>query len=339
MWWARRSAESGEGAAAAKVTPRRSDKSAVLVAAISIWMMFERALLFVKKSLDAQRPVIAGPEAWIIHPVPPGMVATAFELERYRRLFWFFAVQSIKGLYEGTSLGMFWLFARPLLPILISTFIFGRLLNVPSDGLPYFLFFLAGTSIWMVFERALLFATKSLDNQRSVIQKLYFPRLIVPMASIAPAVAYIGIYMVLLVCAAVYYVIKDGRWYLAFGPGWIVAFVAVALSMVLAIGVGLFTCVWQVRHKEVRFGLRYVTRFWFYLTPVIYPMSQVPPELQWVIYLNPMSSFVETFKWGLLGVGQFAIVPLLCSVALTAAIGVAGVWYFSRSEAASVDEM
>ena len=110
--------------------------------------------------------------AWAVEPVAAGMGSTTLELWRYRQLAWFFAVQSVKGLYRGMTLGIFWLFARPLLPILISTFIFGRLLNVPSDGLPYFLFFLTGMSIWMVFERALLFATRSLDMQRSVIKKL-----------------------------------------------------------------------------------------------------------------------------------------------------------------------
>lgn len=276
---------------------------------------------------------------WEIGPVSPGIAATAEEIWRYRRLLSFFAIQGIKGLYQGMTLGIFWLFGRPLIPIFISAFVFGRLLNVPSDGLPYFLFFLTGTAAWMLFEQSLMWATRSLDMQKSVIKKLYFPRLLAPMASVAPGLVYFGIYMGLIVGAAVYYLIKEDRWYLSFGPGWLVAFGAAAMSVLLAVSIGLFTCVWQIRHRDVRMGIRYMMRFWFYLTPVIYPMSQVPPDLRWIIYLNPMASLVETFKWGLLGVGQFPALPLLSTLAIISVVAPAGVWYFSRSEAASVDEL
>ena len=89
----------------------------------------------------------------------------------------------------------------------------------------------------------------------------------------------------------------------------------------------------------MRFGLRYVLRFWFYLTPVLYPMSQVPPNLHWVIYLNPMASIVETFKWGILGVGQFPGLPLVASALIMLVVGSLGVWFFTRKVAATVDEM
>jgi lipopolysaccharide transport system permease protein len=276
---------------------------------------------------------------WTIEPSRVGVVAAAREFWHYRRLLAFFATQAVKGLYEGTSLGIFWLFARPLLPIFISTFVFGSLLKIPSDGLPYFLFFLTGTSVWMLFDRSLLWATRSLDQQRTLIKKLYFPRLIVPVSSVAPAVVYFGIYLALIVGAAVYFFVTDGRWYLAVGPGWLVALAAAALSIVMAVAIGLFTAVWQTRFREVRYGLRYAMVFWFYLTPVIYPMSQVPPHQHWVIYLNPMASIVETFKWGLLGVGTFPVLPLVSAMAVMLVVLAIGIWYFNRSEAASVDAL
>lgn len=291
----------------------------------------------------SRRPAVATVTAdqaeWTIEPARPGMISTINEVWRYRRLLVFFTVQAVKGLYQGTTLGIFWLFARPLLPIFISAFVFGRLLNVPSDGLPYFLFFLAGSSVWMVFERSLLSATRGLDSQRAIIKKLYFPRLIVPMASITPGVVYFVIYLGLILGTAIYYLVQQGRWYLAFGPGWLIALAAAAGAMLLAVAISLFTCVWQVRHPDVRMGLRYAMRFWFYLTPVIYPMSQVPPNLQWVIYLNPMASLVETFKWGLLGVGQFPVGPLLSTLVIIGVVGSTGAWYFHRSEAASLDHL
>jgi lipopolysaccharide transport system permease protein len=281
----------------------------------------------------------AGPRGWVIEPTRSGLAAALREMWQYRRLLVFFGSQTIKGLYAGTTLGIFWLFARPLLPVFISTFVFGSLLQVPSNGIPYFLFFLIGTSVWMLFDRSLLWATRSLDQQKGLIKKLYFPRLIVPIAAVSPAIVYFGIYLALIVGGAVYYFVTTGRWYLALGPGWLIAFAAAAIAIVMAVTAGLFTSVWQARHREVRFGLRYAMSFWFYLTPVIYPMSQVPDHLHWVIYLNPMASVVETFRWGLLGVGLFPAVPLLTSVAIVLVVGAFGVWYFTQSEAASVDSL
>lgn len=278
-------------------------------------------------------------QPWTIEPVRPGVLSSAREMWEYRRLFQFFSIEAIKGLYEGTGLGIFWLFARPLLPILISTFIFGGLMGAQSDGLPYFLFNLTTTSVWMLFERSLLWATRSLDMQSSMLKKLYFPRLLVPISAVAPAVAYFGIYLALIVAAALYYLIKEHHWYLTFGPGWLVSFAAAFLSVMMAVAVGLFTSVWMARYRDVRFGIRYVSRFWFYLTPVLYPMSQVPPKLHWVIYLNPMAPIVETFKWGILGVGQFPVLPLLVSLLMMLVVGSVGVWYFMRNVAATVDDM
>jgi lipopolysaccharide transport system permease protein len=281
----------------------------------------------------------AAPAPWVIEPVRDGVAAVVRELWQYRRLLGFFGSQSIKGLYQGTTLGIFWLFARPLLPIFISTFVFGTLLKIPSDGVPYFLFFLTGMSIWTLFDRSMIWVTRSLDQQRGIIKKLYFPRLLVPLSSVAPSFVYFGIYLALILGAAVYYLATQKTWYLAVGPGWFAGIGVALLAVAFAISVGLVTCVWQARHRDVRFGLRYAMGFWFYLTPVIYPMSEVPPHLHWVIYLNPMASVVETFKWGLLGVGQFPAMPLLSAGVITLLSCALGVWYFNRSQAASVDEM
>lgn len=278
-------------------------------------------------------------QAWTIDPLTQGPQASARELWRYRRLFVFFGVQSIKGMYQGTALGVFWLFARPLFPIVVSTLIFGGLLGAQSDGLPYFLFNLTTTSVWMLFERSLLWATRSLDMHSDLIKKLYFPRLIVPLSSVAPALVYFGIYLTLILLASIYYVTAGHRWYLAFGVGWLVALGAAVGAVLMAVVVGLFTSVWMTRFRDVRFGIRYVTQFWFYLTPVLYPMSQVPPDLRWIIYLNPMAPLVEAYKWGLLGVGQFPLLPLVASLGVMLAVGSAGVWYFTNSEATSVDSM
>jgi lipopolysaccharide transport system permease protein len=278
-------------------------------------------------------------EKWVIEPARLGFVARVEELWRYRRILWFFAVRRVTERYEGTTLGIFWLFARPLAPIAISTVIFGRMLNVPSDGVPYFLFFLAGMSCWRIFERSMLWVTRSLEQNRGLLKKVYFPRLLAPISSVAPALTEFLILLALLLGACVVFWIKDGILYLRLGPAMLAAAAAVALTVFFSIALGLWTSVLQVRHKDVRFTIRYFMQFWLFLTPVIYPMSQVPAEYRWLISLNPMASFVELYKWGMLGIGEFPARALPGSLGVTAVVFVLGLMYFSRSEAASVDNL
>jgi lipopolysaccharide transport system permease protein len=240
-------------------------------------------------------------------------------------------------MYVGMNIGIFWLFIRPLLPIFISTVIFGTLLRVPSGSVPYFLFFLTGTTSWMLFERSLLWVTRSLDSQRGLMQKMYFPRLLVPVSAVAPAIIDALTYSGLILCAGCYYLWKDGRWYLSFGPGLLVALAAAALSVLMAIAVGLWTSVWQVRARETRFTLRYFTRFWNYLTPVLYPLSQIPPQYRWVVFLNPMAALVEAFKWGVIGAGELNLPALASAVVVITLTLISGIWYFIHAEATSID--
>ena len=279
------------------------------------------------------------PQKWVIEPVRLGFVARAEELWRYRRILWFFAVRAIKDPYEGTTLGMFWLFARPLMPIAISSVIFGRLLDVPSEGFPYFLFFLTGMSTWRIFERATLWVTRSLEQQRGLIKKVYFPRLAAPISSVAPAVTEYLVLLGLLLVVAGFYWWKDGVLYLRVGLPMLAAFGAILLTVLLSVSAGLWTAIWQVRHRETKYSLRYALQFWMYATPVIYPLSAIPPEYRFVFYLNPMAPLVEMYKWGMLGAGTAPGWGLVSSVAITLAIGAGGLAYFTRSEAVSVDRL
>jgi lipopolysaccharide transport system permease protein len=276
---------------------------------------------------------------WVVEPTRLGFFARVEEIWRYRRILWFFAMQRVKDRYEGTTLGPFWLFARPLMPIFISTVVFGRLLSVPSDGVPYFLFYLAGSSCWRIFERSNLWVSQSLESAKGLIKKVYFPRIIAPMASVAPAVTEFAILFTILVLACVAYWIKDGTFYLRFGLGMLAGVIAVVLTCFFAVAIGLWTSVLQVRHKDVRYSIRYANQFWNYATPVIYPMSQIPPKYHFLMYLNPMAPLVEMYKWGMLGIGQFPAKELASGILLISAVFGAGLVYFNRSEAASVDKL
>lgn len=297
---------------------------------------FRRSLGFAAAAAGAEAPAR---DKWIIDASRLGLLERLGEFWRYRRVLAYFSTQAVKGMYQGMTLGIFWLFARPLFPIAISAFIFGKLLAVPSDGVPYFLFFLTGQCTWMLFERGLRFVTRSFSRAAGLMKKVYFPRLIAPFSAILPAVVNFGIFMVLLLGAAVYYYVTAGHWYLVIGPRLLMGALAIVLTLFFTISVGLWTSVLMAQIPDLKFGLRYITRFWFYVTPVIYPMSQVPPEHRWLVYVNPMAPLVETFKWSTLGVGEFPVGPLLTSAVVIAIVFVGGVWFFGRAEAAVVEDL
>lgn len=282
---------------------------------------------------------LSGRDHWVIDAGRAGLRERLHEFWRYRRVMTYFATKAVTGMYQGTSLGVFWLFARPLLPLAISAFIFGKVLQVPSDGVPYFLFFLTGQCTWMLFERGLRFVTRSFSQASSLLKKVYFPRLIAPFSAILPSIVNFFIYMGLLLATCVYYLVTEHQWYLMVGPRLVLGGIAIVLTLFFTVSVGLWTSVWMAKFPDLKFGLRYLTRFWFYVTPVIYPMSQVPPEHRWLVYINPMAPLVETFKWATLGIGEFPFGPLVTSSIVIALVFVGGVWYFGRAEAAVIDDL
>jgi lipopolysaccharide transport system permease protein len=278
-------------------------------------------------------------EEWTIDARNMGFRERVLEFWRFRRTLWFFAVRMMVKRFHGTVLGRFWLFIQPALPILIMTFVFGRLLAVPAEGVPYFMFFLVGMTAWQTFDRSLLGVTRSLDMNKNLLKKVYFPRLIVPFSSVSLALSQSGVYLLMLAGGWAYFLWKDGRSYIQIGPELLVSLYAGFMTVMFAIAVGLWTCVWQTRHRDVRYGLRYFTQFWMYLTPVMYPASSIPESFRWMVLINPMAPLVEAFKWGILGVGSVSMIGLMASTATTAVVMVGGIWYFGRAEALSVDSL
>lgn len=278
------------------------------------------------------------PETWTIEPRREGLPARLREFVRHRKLLGFFMSRTLQRIYQGSIFGKVWLL-RPVIPIAIGAFVFGRLLGVPSDGVPYFLFFLAGSAAWMLFEQSALWVTRSLDLNKGLITKVYFPRLVIPVSAIAPALIYFAVFLLLLSMAFVQYRVSDGRWYFVPSPAIVWSFAAALLCVIQALAIGLWTSVWQTKFREVRFTLRYVLRFWNYLTPVIYPMSQVPPEYRSLMLINPMAAYVEMFKYGMLGVGTFDATGVSIAMGITFASLLGGAWFFAREESRAIDNL
>ena len=281
---------------------------------------------------------------WTIEARRDGLASRARELWEYRHLLWYFASDALTSMYKRSALGWIWLLLRVAGPIGVTALVFGGVLGVESGSdVPYFLFFLCGTTTWMLFERSLIMITRSLEKNRKIIRKIYFPRLVLPIAFVAPALFYLTIILVVLVGSVIYFYRQDGVWYITLQPRLFVAVAAVLLSLVFAIAVGLWTSVLQLRFRDIRYGLRYLMPFWFYFTPVIYPASlildRVPDRYDWILALNPMAPIVEAFKWATLGTGNMNPVGLTTSVTLVGLTLLSGLWFFNREEAASIDKL
>jgi lipopolysaccharide transport system permease protein len=288
---------------------------------------------------DAAHAAAREADLWVVEPRRYGLADQFRELWRYRYLWWYFASATMTAQYRRSALGWFWLLMRVVGPIGLSAAIFGGVLDVPSGSVPYFLFFLCGIATWMLFERSLMFVTRSLERNRKIITKVYFPRLILPVAAMSPALLYLAVLVTAMIAATVYFYRRDGIWYITLQPRLVAAVAMILLSLVFSVAVGLWTSVLQARYRDIRYGLRYVLPFGLYLTPIIYPADHVAERWRWLVMVNPMAPIVETFKWATLGEGTVSAAGLATSLTLVAATMVSGLWFFTREEAASVDKL
>lgn len=279
------------------------------------------------------------PPVWRIEPWTGGIRARTREVWQYRRLGVFFALKALQKLYQRTKLGWAWLFIRPLFPLLVQTIIFGGMLKVASDGVPYFLFLVTASTIWQLFASAVLWGTRSLELNRGLMKQIYVPRLIMPVSMMSPAALTFVIYLAVLAVALIWYGVAHRHLYLHIGPELLLAPLAVVMAVALALAISLWTSVPALSARDVRFSLNYVMSFWIFLTPVMYPMSAVPERWRFWMMFNPMAPIVEAFKVGLLGIGSIDARQLGTAGALIVAVLVGGLVFFVRAEADAADRV
>lgn len=291
---------------------------------------------------SAPDAIAAPADLWIIEPRQHGSFARLRELWSYRYLWWYFASNAVTSMYRRSMLGWLWLLVRVVGPVGLNALVFGGIFDQAQKvepGWPYFLFFLCGMTTWMVFERSLYFVTLSLERNRRLISRVYFPRLILPVSAVAPGLLYLAILVVVLVVTVVVFYQREGIWYVTLSPRLAVSAAAIAAGLLFAVAIGLWTSVLQARFRDVRYALRYITPFWFLLTPVVYPMEDLSGRFPWLVALNPMAPVVEAFRWGTLGGDVFPGVAAATSLVLIVVTLATGLWYFNREEAASVDKL
>jgi lipopolysaccharide transport system permease protein len=273
-------------------------------------------------------------EAW-----RPGLGFRLREVIRHLPMLPYFGQRLVEKLYTRTWLGAIWLPLRTGLDVGMRVLLFGGLLQVPSGDRPYLVFFAVGMAAWTLFERSAYWATRSLELNRGTLQRLHIPRLIPMLASLFPAAVEFALYASVALVAWLYFRITDGRSYLDLMPGtntlWLV--LGLAMLSLFGLGIGLWTSVLAARARDVRFTFGYVFGLWFFITPVIYPVSAIPEKYRFLSDVNPIAPPVEAVKHGLLdlsGVDTGALVYSLCTLAVLLA---SGLWWFLRAERVAIE--
>ena len=251
------------------------------------------------------------------------------ELWTYRELLFFLVWRDAKVRYRQTVLGAAWALVQPGMTMVVFDVFFGRLARMPSDGVPYRLFALAALVPWTYFATAVAAGAQSLVGQQHLIAKVYFPRLLMPLAAVATPLIDFAIAFVLLLVMAIWHGVA---------PGGAIAWIP--LYLILAIATALTASVWtaalNVEYRDVRFVLPFAIQFWLFATPVAYPASLVPERWRILYGLNPMATVVEGFRAAMLGTPgpRHMVIPSILVVAVMLAVGLK---YFRRVEGTFAD--
>jgi lipopolysaccharide transport system permease protein len=252
------------------------------------------------------------------------------ELWTYRELIYFLTWRDIKIRYKQTALGITWAVLQPLLTMLIFSLIFGRLAKIPSDGIPYPMFSLAGVVPWTFFATGLNFSSNSLVASSNMIKKVYFPRLIIPLASVMSGLVDLAVSMILVGIMMAWHGVP-----LTVHILWLPLFAL--LAFVTALGVGLWLSALNVEYRDVRYVVPFLLQFWMYATPIVYPSSLLKEPWRTVCGLNPMAGVVEGFRWALLGANTRPGLLIAVSSVMALLLLLSGAFYFRRMERTFAD--
>ncbi|MGH7775352.1 MAG: ABC transporter permease [Candidatus Binatia bacterium] len=258
-----------------------------------------------------------------------------FDLElgtlwQYRELLYFFVWRDIKVRYKQTVIGAAWAIIQPLFTMIVFSLFFGKLAGIPSEGLPYPLFYYSALLPWMYFANALTNATNSMVEHQHVITKIYFPRLLLPLASVLSGLVDFAVAFTILIGMMVFYgIVPTGTTLLL--PFFLL------LAVLTALGFGLWLSALNVIYRDVRYAVSFLVQFWMFASPVAYPSSLVPERWQSLYGLNPMAGVIEGFRWALTGHGQPSALLIGASGGAVVLLVIAGLIYFQRTEGTMAD--
>lgn len=274
-------------------------------------------------------PEISGKPLITIEPQQGWASLELYDLWRYRELLLLLTWRDIKVRYAQTILGAMWAVIQPLLTMVIFSIIFGQLAKLPSDGIPYPIFTYTALLPWQLFAFSLTNSSQSLVGSQNLVSKVYFPRLIIPIASVLPGLVDFAISFLVLIGMLIYYQIPLTVRILS-----LPLFLLLAVASALAVGIWLSAL--NVKYRDIRYVVPFMTLFWQYATPVAYSASLIPEKWRLLYGLNPMTGVVEGFRWALLGNGQVDGM-IWISVFIIILLFISGLIYFKYTEATFAD--
>lgn len=280
---------------------------------------------------DAPRPA----SATAVRRIQPsrGIVVMNWkELWHYRELLWTLVFRDIRARYKQTYLGPVWAVLKPLISMVLMSAVFGGLAGFTSGqpNIPYPLFLYAGMIIWTYFLTAMPGASQALLNNASILGKIYFPRLYAPIGQVtAPLIDFAIAFLVVFGLFGYY-----GRW-----PSWHIVFLPafVLLAVFASLGFGIWLCGISVRYRDIPYAIPFALQLWFYVTPVLYPVSRLPEPYRALVAINPMTSVIDGFRWSLLGISTPNLTVLFVSTGVVILVLVSGLYAFRRAERTVVD--
>jgi lipopolysaccharide transport system permease protein len=252
------------------------------------------------------------------------------ELWVYRELLYFLVWRDLKVRYKQTAIGALWAILQPFLTMLVFSLFFGRLAHIPSNGLPHPVFYYSGLLAWIYFAGALQHATNTMVENQRMITKVYFPRLLLPMASVGSGLVDLGFGFIVFLGMLVYYGIAPGRAILLMP-------LFLLLALLTALGVGLWLSALNAIYRDVRYVVPFLVQFWMFASPVAYPSSLVPQRWRGLYGLNPIAGVVEGFRWSLTGHGEPPTFLLAASTVMVLVLLAGGVAYFQKMEGTIAD--
>lgn len=252
------------------------------------------------------------------------------DLWEYRELAYFLIWRDIKVRYKQTVLGAAWAIIQPFFTMLVFSLFFGRLGKIPSDGIPYPLFSLAGLVPWTFFAHGIIASSDSLVGSANLIKKVYFPRLVVPIASVTSGIVdFLISFVVLLIMMGYYHRVPMPQ------IVWLPLFLFLALAT--SMGVGLWLSTLNVQFRDVRYIVPFMVQFWLFATPIAYPSSMLVEPWRTIYGLNPMVGVIDGFRWALLGTHSVSYSSICVSAVVAFTVLVSGAYYFRRMERTFAD--
>jgi lipopolysaccharide transport system permease protein len=261
----------------------------------------------------------------VIRPAPRWPHLDLRELWHYRELAVRLAWRDIAVRYKQTSIGVAWAILQPFLTMVVFTFVFGRFASFPSNNVPYPIFTYSALLPWTYFATAVALSSAGLVSNRGLVTKVYFPRVLLPLALVSVPILDFLLAFVVLVGMMAWFDVWPGA-ALVLAPFFLF------MAYIAALGVGLFLSAVNVRYRDVPYAIPFLLQIWLYLSGVVYAISALPEHWQWVLALNPMTAVISGFQWGVLGTDAPDLGKTLVSVAATVGFIVVGLWYFRRSE-------